>query len=292
MRVVTEIEHRSEFHGGVFVPTMGALHEGHLSLIRRAAEIGRPVVVSVFVNPSQFGPGEDFQKYPRTLERDMELAAAAGADVVFAPAVETVYPPSEKVAVPELPAVATEPGLEDRFRPRHFAGVCQVVARLFDLVKPRAALFGEKDYQQLLVIRGMAERVQKNEPQRWPGLEIIGCETIREPDGLAMSSRNAYLDDAMRERGLGLSKALFAAREVVRNQQKVTVVEVESMMHETLAACGLAIDYAVVRDAATLLPIDRFNRPARALIAARVDHVRLIDNIALEPQSATAHPEG
>ena len=141
--------------GGALVPTMGALHEGHLALMRRARALAQPVVISSFVNPAQFGPGEDYQRYPRTMEADLEAAEAAGVEVVFAPEVETMYPPEHRPLVGPLPDVATRPGLEDAHRPGHFAGVCQVVARLLDLVKPSVAIFGEKDYQQLLVMAAM-----------------------------------------------------------------------------------------------------------------------------------------
>lgn len=258
--------------GGAFVPTMGALHEGHLHLVRRAAELGgeagRPVVVSIFVNPTQFGPGEDFEQYPRQRERDIELARDAGATVIFAPDVETVYPPGEAVDPPALPPVATEPGLEDAHRPGHFSGVCQVVARLFDLVRPGWAVFGEKDYQQLLVIRSMVER----ERPRWGELEIVGERTVRESDGLAMSSRNAYLSAEQRERALGLSRALQTAHAA---QHPETA---EQLMAETLAAHDLEVEYAVVRHAETLRAVSSLAAPARAMIAAKVDEVRLIDN--------------
>jgi pantoate--beta-alanine ligase len=258
-----------------FVPTMGALHEGHLALIRRAGQCGRPIVVSIFVNPTQFGPGEDFERYPRTLEADCEAAEQAGADVIYAPPVEEVYPPDRTSPVPPLPAVATEPKLEDAHRPGHFAGVCQVVARLFDLVQPRWAVFGEKDYQQLLVIRAMVQHFASTEPDRWPDLQIIANPTVREPDGLAMSSRNRYLSAAMRERALGLSRALAAAVE------PAVPADAERAMQRVLAEHELTVDYAVVRDAESLLPMTTFDRPARALIAARLGEVRLIDNRGL-----------
>ncbi|MHC5022549.1 MAG: pantoate--beta-alanine ligase [Planctomycetota bacterium] len=253
------------------VPTMGALHEGHLALVRRAAACGRPVVVSVFVNPTQFGPGEDFEQYPRTLEADVAQAAAAGAEVVFAPDVATVYPPGDPPETPPLPAVATTPGLEDAHRPGHFAGVCQVVARLFDLVRPAVAVFGEKDYQQLLVIRALLESARP----RWADLEIIAHPTVREPDGLALSSRNAYLDAARREQALGLSRALAAAAPAP------DPAAAARRMRMILDDHDLRTEYAVVRDATTLLPIDAFDRPARALIAACAGDVRLIDNAAV-----------
>lgn len=262
----------AETHGCAFVPTMGALHAGHVALIRRASEHGVPVVVSVFVNPTQFGPNEDYQKYPRQLERDVELAGEAGASVVFAPTVEEMYPPGVTIRVPTLPAVATEPGLEDRARPGHFAGVCQVVARLFDLVQPSVAVFGEKDYQQLQVVRAMV----RQESPRWSGLRIEGLPTVRESDGLAMSSRNVYLGGEERVRARALSRALHEAA-----RQHVPAMEAETLMRRELERDGLTVEYAVVRDAETLLPVRHSDVTGRALIAARLGRVRLIDNAAM-----------
>lgn len=258
----------------VFVPTMGALHAGHAALICRATGVAlpsRPVVVSIFVNPTQFGPAEDFTRYPRQLEADVQLAESAGASVIFAPDVSTMYPPDDPVPVPQLPAVATQPKLEDAHRPTHFAGVCQVVARLFDLVQPSAAVFGEKDYQQLQVITAMV----KHEGNRWPGLKVIPHPTVREPDGLAMSSRNVYLKPLERDRALGLWRALQAA------QQATAPATAEDSMNEILLQHGMTVDYAVVRHAATLMPIKTQRLPSRALIAAKLGTVRLIDNLAL-----------
>jgi pantoate--beta-alanine ligase len=250
---------------------MGALHEGHLRLIESASALGGPVVVSIFVNPTQFGPGEDYERYPRALEADLEAAQQAGTDIVFAPEVETVYPSGERIGPPPLPEVATRPGLEDAHRPSHFAGVCQVVARLFDLVRPRFAVFGEKDYQQLLVIDAMV----KQQRGRWADLRIVPHPTVREADGLAMSSRNRFLTPAQRERAVGLSRALEAA------DGADDAAEAETSMRRVLELHRLAIDYAVVRENGTLLPMSSTERPARALIAARVDDVRLIDNRAV-----------
>jgi pantoate--beta-alanine ligase len=263
-----------------FVPTMGALHEGHLSLIRTARGQSRPVVVSIFVNPTQFGPNEDYQRYPRTFDADVQAADEAGAEVIFAPDVETVYPGysqgSVSVFTPELPAVACEPKLEDAHRPGHFAGVCQVVARLFDLVQPGIAVFGEKDYQQLLVIQAMVASYQ----QRWPSLQILPHPTLRESDGLAMSSRNRYLSSSQRDRALGLSKALHAAA-----MQK-DAATAEHTLNEVLTAHHVEIDYAVVRDADTLNPVTPATTSMRMVIAARVDDIRLIDNAPFEPVGA------
>jgi pantoate--beta-alanine ligase len=260
--------------GCALVPTMGALHAGHQALIRKAREValpGKRVVVSIFVNPTQFGPNEDYTRYPRMLEKDVEAAASAGAQMVFAPEVDTMYPPGQVIAVPTLPAVATQPHLEDAVRPTHFSGVCQVVGRLFDLIKPAAAIFGEKDYQQLQVVRAMVQQ----ESHRWPGLEIVPLATVREHDGLAMSSRNAYLKNEERQRARALWQAIAAGK------QEASVSAVEGVMHSILEEHGLIVDYAVVRDARTLMPIKTLDQPARALIAARLGSVRLIDNAGI-----------
>jgi len=282
-RVVSQIE-LADFHGGTLVPTMGALHAGHLSLIRRAALLTRPVVVSVFVNPTQFAAGEDLGAYPRRLDADCEAAAAAGADVLFAPPASVVYPAGEVVDAPPLPPVATRPGLEDARRPTHFAGVCQVVARLFDLVRPRFAVFGEKDYQQLLVVEAMVRGAAAG--GRWPDLEIVRTETVREADGLALSSRNEGLAPSERLRAVALSRALAAAAAI---DAAAGPTAAERALRLTLEAADLDVDYAVVRDAVTLAPLSDFARPARALVAARLGSVRLIDNSAV-PQSGAAVP--
>lgn len=260
------------FAGCSFVPTMGALHAGHAALIRKAASFDKPVVVSIFVNPTQFAPSEDFSRYPRQLDHDAALAAEAGAAAVFAPSVETIYPPDQPVATPPLPPVATQPGLEDAFRPTHFAGVCQVVARLFDLVQPSVAVFGEKDYQQLRVITDMVLA----HSQRWPNLRIEPLATVRERDGLAMSSRNVYLSAEQRQRALTIWRSLSEAA------QEHTPHQAELVMRTMLDEAGFDIDYAAVRNAQTLLPLDAStDTPARALIAARLGNVRLIDNRAI-----------
>jgi pantoate--beta-alanine ligase len=255
---------------------MGALHEGHLALMRRARPLARPLVISIFVNPTQFGPGEDWQRYPRTLEADLEAASDVGVEVVFAPDVETMYPPAAQVPVPALPPVAAGRGLEDAHRPGHFAGVCQVVARLFDLVRPSVAVFGEKDYQQLLVVTEMVGQ----EGDRWGDLRIVGHPTTREADGLALSSRNRYLDPGRRDQALGLSRALAAARAAPAEGK--SPASAQEAMEAVLAEHGVDIEYAAVRDARTLEPIDAFDRPARALVAARLGEVRLIDNTGIE----------
>jgi pantoate--beta-alanine ligase len=264
-----------------FVPTMGALHEGHAALIRLGAQLAQQrglhdgCVVSIFVNPTQFGDATDLAKYPRTLEADIELCAAAGASIIYAPSVHDVYP-SGTSDVPPLPAVATQPGLEDAFRPGHFAGVCQVVKRLFEIVNPTLAVFGEKDWQQLAVIRAMVKEL------RLP-IEIASLPTVRErardKSGLAMSSRNRRLLAEHLPAARALSQALCDA------WSHRTPKAAEAHMHSVLRAAGAHVEYAVVRDASTLLPLPDAPpyRPARSLIAATVAGVRLIDNESWRP---------
>lgn len=273
VRLITHPDDLGPFHGGVFVPTMGALHAGHARLVRHAAAMpgraGAAVVVSIFVNPTQFNDPGDLARYPRTLEADLELCREAGAEAVFAPGVEAVYPPGVAMVQGKLPAVATEPGLEDAHRPGHFAGVCQVVRRLFELVRPRAAVFGEKDWQQLQVIRAMTA-------QERLGVEIVPVPTVREADGLAMSSRNVFLTPDARARASAISRALCEANAATSG------AGAEARMRQMLIAAGLEVEYAVVRDAQTLMPLPVNARHGRALIAARVragaGTVRLIDN--------------
>ena len=257
-----------------FVPTMGALHEGHASLLRVARErvADGPVVASIFVNPLQFGPGEDLDRYPRTLDADLKLCEREGVDIVFAPAVEEVYP-----GWPEPPQVTVEPGplatvLEGEVRPGHFAGVLTVVAKLFGLVRPDLAVFGQKDYQQLALIRRMVADLCLE-------VEIVGAETVREPDGLALSSRNRFLDPADRARAAILSRALRAAQE--RAPYGVPAAR-WAFMHVLEDDPDLELDYFAIRDA-DLGEVDDY--PAgvegRALVAARFGTTRLIDNVPL-----------
>ncbi|MBY0307407.1 MAG: pantoate--beta-alanine ligase [Phycisphaerales bacterium] len=278
MNLITDADALRPFAGCVFVPTMGALHEGHASLIRHAAALrnalhgaskGPPVVVSIFVNPTQFDDPADLARYPRTLDADLALCRAGGADYAFVPSVETVYPPGVTIPTPPLPAAATEPRLEDALRPGHFAGVCQVVARLFAIVHPRTAVFGEKDFQQLAVIRGMVAA-----SSRRPA--IIPAPTVRERDGLAMSSRNRFIPPQKRAQAAAISRALCEASAPAHH----TPQRAEAAMRRVLLEAGFAardIQYAVVRDAATLTA-PRPGMPARALIAVNLPPVRLIDN--------------
>jgi len=259
-----------------FVATMGALHAGHLALVEAAKRTGHRTVLSIFLNPTQFAEGEDLTTYPTDVDRDLEMAREAGVDVVFLPEVETIYPEGLQRATLQagkltLPDVATHPGLEDAARPHFFGGVCLVVGRLLDMVRPTVALFGEKDYQQLQVVSAMV----KLDPNRFAGVTVAGCPTIRDPDGLAMSSRNVHLEGSDREQALGLSRALERAAGANRPD------EAERLMVETLEDHGARLEYAAVRDATTLEPVQRLDRPCRALIAAEVGGVRLIDNASI-----------
>ncbi|MHC4834249.1 MAG: 4-phosphopantoate--beta-alanine ligase, partial [Planctomycetota bacterium] len=229
----------------------------------------------------QFGPGEDFDRYPRTLDSDLEICRRHGAAAAWIPSVEDLYPDGpdaarDAAATLDLPTVATSPGLEDRCRPGHFAGVAGVVARLFDLARPGLAVFGEKDFQQLRLIEELVEADRdRRGPRRWAHLRILRGSTVRESDGLAMSSRNRYLADAERTAAVGLSKALQAAHAA---QHPATA---ESLMQQTLGAHGLEVEYVAVRDPVDLMPVRHLRRPTRALIAAKLGTVRLIDNAPL-----------
>ena len=254
-----------------FVPTMGALHAGHLSLVRLARERAARVVASVFVNPTQFGPGEDFGRYPRQPERDAELLAAAGCDLLFLPEVETLYPPGHTTFVePGGPAE----GLEGAFRPGHFRGVATVVCALFHLVGADLAVFGEKDAQQLAVVRRMVRDLHLP-------VEIVGAPTLREADGLAMSSRNVFLGPEERRAAAVLHRALAAAAAAIAAGER-RGDEVRRILREVLAAEPLArIDYAEVVDAVTFQPVPELTGPVVLPLAVRIGGTRLIDNFQL-----------
>ena len=279
MQLIRDPAQLAAFAGAALVPTMGVLHPGHVALIRRAKELADQLILSIFVNPTQFAPDDDFDSYPRTLDADLEVARDVGVDVVFVPEVDAIYPPELDISVPPLPLVATNPQLEDACRPGHFAGVCQVVARLFDLVKPSVALFGEKDYQQLLVIQAMVQQ----HADRWPGLGIESCPTVREPDGLALSSRNANLSSDDRRIACEMYHRLCWAQHA-ELPGEASMAEAEHVMGELLRYVGFEVDYAVIRDAATLMPVESFDRPTRALAAIRFGAVRLIDNVPIDPK--------
>jgi pantoate--beta-alanine ligase len=254
---------------------MGFFHEGHLSLMRQAREERDLVAISIYVNPLQFGPNEDFAAYPRDLERDLELAEAEGVDLVFAPSDAEMYPD-------DPPRVTVDPGpladrLEGAIRPGHFRGVVTVVAKLFHACGPAVAYFGEKDAQQLAIVRRMVRDLS------FP-MGIVGCPIVREPDGLAMSSRNVYLSEAERPAALCLSRGLAAARTLFeggeRNPNTLAAAISDIVEAEPLAK----LDYAVVVDAESFDDIERtIERPARALVAAKVGKPRLIDNTLLTP---------
>ena len=252
------------------VPTMGALHEGHLALVRLARAEAERVVVSIFVNPTQFAPNEDFSAYPRTLDED--LAKLAGlADLVFTPAADEMYPPGSATTV-SVAGPATV-GLEDRFRPTHFAGVATVVAKLLVQALPDVAIFGEKDFQQLKVIARMARDLHLP-------VSILGGATLREPDGVALSSRNRYLSPAERAVAPRLHHALQEGAAAIR--AGAAPAEAAAEAAAALAASGFAVDYVAARDAETLESVaSPAAGPVRLLAAARLGRTRLIDNIAV-----------
>ncbi|MCO6412687.1 MAG: pantoate--beta-alanine ligase [Thiogranum sp.] len=278
MRTVTELpELRAAIDGWrnareriAFVPTMGNLHEGHLHLVRRARELAQHVVVSIFVNPTQFGPGEDYESYPRTFEQDAEKLAAENVDLLFAPSVELMYPHGAEQAVRiDIPDVSQ--GLCGDFRPGHFAGVATVVARLFNLVQPHVAVFGEKDYQQLAVIRRLVRDLY------WP-IEIEGVPTVREADGLAMSSRNRYLSATERRLAPTLYQTLcHVAAQMRLHEQAPEQLEQEAF--QALQEAGFTPDYVSIRDADTLRPVGKDASNCVVLAAVRLGKARLIDNV-------------
>jgi pantoate--beta-alanine ligase len=252
-----------------FVPTMGALHDGHLALVARAAAECDDVAVSIFVNPTQFGPGEDFERYPRPLAADLEKLAGAGVRWVFAPPVAAIYPPGHATRiVVDGPAV----GFEGAIRPGHFSGVATVVCRLFLAVPADVAYFGAKDWQQTLVVKRMVRDLGLP-------IEIVVCPTVREADGLAMSSRNAYLSAAERPRAVGLRESLLRAEQLWKAGAAVDAIE--QAMADALAARGITIDYAAVVDPESLAPLGAGAARAVALVAGRLGSTRLIDNLEL-----------
>lgn len=281
MKIFQTIQETNQFVRGArragkrvgFVPTMGALHEGHLSLVRTAKAQTDVVVASIFVNPLQFGPKEDLTKYPRTFERDCALLEKEGVDLVFAPSAAEMYPPGA-VTIVEVK------GLTDRLdgisRPGHFRGVTTVVAKLFHIVEPDKAFFGQKDAAQAAIIRQMVRDL--NFP-----LEIVVCPIVREPDGLAMSSRNTYLNPDERRQGLILSRSLQAARKAFdageRSSEKLIAIGTQIFAAEPAAR----LDYFSVVDPDTLEPLVRIDRPALLAVAAWVGSTRLIDNVVLAP---------
>jgi pantoate--beta-alanine ligase len=259
---------------------MGYLHDGHASLIERARDTCRTVVVSIFVNPTQFGPHEDFSRYPRDVPSDLDMCERVHADVVFVPTVAEIYPAGH------LTFVDVE-GLGDRWegasRPGHFRGVSTVVTLLFRMVRPDFAFFGEKDYQQLQIVRRLSLDLQLD-------VEIVGCPTIREPDGLASSSRNVYLSREDRNRATALHRGLVAAQRALAEGQSDSRALEAVMAGTILETPGAVLDYAAVVAPDTLEPVDQVTDEARALIAVHLGGVHLIDNAPLKPPNALRQP--
>jgi pantoate--beta-alanine ligase len=256
-----------------FVPTMGALHEGHTALVHRAKQECSPVIASIFVNPKQFGPNEDFAKYPRKLESDSEKFSAAGVDTLFLPDAAEIYPSGFRTYV-------TVEGLSDRLegrsRPGHFRGVATVVMKLLEIVQPHYAYFGRKDAQQIRIISQMARDLNLD-------TEIVVCPIVREPDGLALSSRNAYLSADERRAATVLHRALEAARAQVAAGAR-DALQLQTTLREVIAAEPLAtVDYAEIVDADAFEPIMNLSRPSYLLLAVFIGKTRLIDNLYVEP---------
>ena len=281
MQIIREIDAlRSEVatlraSGGriALVPTMGALHAGHMGLVREARRHGDHVVASIFVNPKQFGPTEDLARYPRREVEDAEMLRAEGCAILWAPDAATMYPEGHATNVS---VGGVSEGLDGAARPGHFDGVATVVAKLFGQVRPDVALFGEKDYQQLAVIRRLVRDLDT-------GIEIVGVPTQRDADGLALSSRNAYLSPEERVRARALPRALVEAAAAMCDGD--AVADILSRARASLRSAGFdQIDYVALCDADTLQPLDRLDRPARLLAAARIGGTRLIDNIEVLPR--------
>jgi pantoate--beta-alanine ligase len=275
MRVLRTREDVREWRGGAgavgFVPTMGALHAGHLSLVERSRRDNDATIVSIFVNPTQFGPNEDLAAYPRREREDLALLERARANAAFVPSVDEIYPVGDDARIDPGPVAAP---LEGAARPGHFAGVATVVSRLFDIVQPDAAYFGQKDYQQLRVLQTMAR-------QRFPRIRVIGCPIVREDDGLAMSSRNAYLGPAERRESVALSRGLRAAQELWERGERDPDALRAAVRDAARTAHGVALEYV---SAADPLDLHELHGPAdRAVVslAARVGKARLIDNVLL-----------
>ena len=269
--------YRKRLNGSVaLVPTMGALHEGHLDHIRRCREVADHVMVSVFVNPTQFDAGEDFQKYPRSLDTDIQKCRDVGASAVFAPEPQEMYPPDTPQAQVNVPAIADE--LEGPSRPGHFQGVCLVVTKLLNLFQPDVVSFGYKDYQQMRLIEALVKGLLM--PVR-----VLRVPTMRESDGLAMSSRNQRLNAQERKHALGLSKALRQAKHLIESDGETDPEAVQQAMQDVMRAHRVDVDYAQVRHPLTLKPLSciepELTQGVVALVAGRVGSVRLIDNMVM-----------
>jgi pantoate--beta-alanine ligase len=257
-----------------FVPTMGYLHEGHLSLMREGRKRGDVLVISIFVNPTKFGPGEDYEQYPRDMKRDLALVEGIGVDICFNPPAQEMYPDGFQTAVEVEQVTKNLCGIS---RPGHFRGVTTVVAKLFNIVKPHLAFFGQKDYQQLIAIKRMVEDLNMD-------IEVIGTQTVRENDGLAMSSRNTYLNPQQRKEAMNISRALRKGEELYhQGERSATVIlnHVRGIIEEGKSA---TIDYAKICDAHTLKDIGEIRGEAVIAVAAKIGKTRLIDNIILKEE--------
>jgi pantoate--beta-alanine ligase len=253
------------------VPTMGALHRGHLALVKEARRRADRVVVSIFVNPTQFAPTEDFGSYPRTFETDIAALSEAAVELIWAPTAEVMYPEGFSTRIE--PAGAAKAGLEDKFRPHFFGGVATVVAKLFTQATPDVAIFGQKDYQQLRVVTQMAKDLDLP-------VKVVGIPTVRERDGLALSSRNAYLSDAERAVAPTLARVLNACAGRINRREPIEMVLEEGIAE--LRHAGFAVDYLEARHALTLAPVASLkDGPIRLLVAAKLGKTRLIDNLAV-----------
>jgi len=279
MQVVRKIEGMQEISDRLrqedkrigFVPTMGYLHEGHLSLVRKAKDLCDSVVVSIFVNPTQFGPGEDFERYPRDEEGDKSKLEQEGVDFLFIPEIRDMYLLGYQTYVD---VTEVSKGLCGDFRPGHFRGVATVVTKLFNLVKPHVAIFGEKDYQQLLVIKRMAKDLNFD-------IKIIPGRTVREEDGIAMSSRNTYLSPEARKKATVLYRSLRKGKELFDSGERDVSTLSQTIRKEIESEEDVTLQYVEIRDAETLERIERVNRPAAIAVAAIIGSVRLIDNIII-----------
>ncbi len=263
------------------VATMGALHAGHLSLIERARAVADHCVVSIFVNPTQFGPNEDFKQYPRPIEQDLEMCRQANVDGVFCPCEHDLYPPAQVPSCVTVPALAGV--LEGEYRPSHFAGVCRVVLKLLNIVRPQISCFGQKDYQQLKIVEAVCADLSVP-------VQIVPCPTVRDLDGLALSSRNQTLAAPQRAQALGLVAALRRVQALVEQEDRADPAGLERAMSQTMAEHDMQIDYAVLRHPQTLalLPqIDAQGVGAVALVAGRVASVRLVDSMLIGRAAGT-----
>lgn len=257
------------------VPTMGALHEGHLSLIRAAKSQCDAVAVSIFVNPTQFGPTEDLSKYPRTFERDRQLLEKEGIDILFAPSVEEIYP---KGSITWVSVEGLSERLDGRSRPGHFRGVTTIVAKLFHIIEPDVAFFGQKDAAQLAVIRRMVKDLDF-------AAEIVGCPIVREPDGLAMSSRNAYLNSEERVKALVLQRSLLRVKRDFKAGERSAAKLISSAKAVFAGEPEVRLDYFEIADPATLAPVESVSQKTLIAVAAYVGSTRLIDNVVLNPRT-------